>query len=165
MSLPPPMPVAEYAPRYQKPPTDDAGHLKLLAIFHFVVAGMAALFGSFPLIHVGIGVAIVTGNMNFPQQPTGSNAQPFDERWIGWMFIAMGGLFVLAGWTIAVLSLISGFQIKNRRGRMFSLVVAGVMCVFFPIGTTLGVFTIMVLVRDSVKGLYAEKQQPTAETA
>ena len=34
------------------------------------------------------------------------------------------------------------------------MVVAGVACTFAPLGTALGVFTIIVLMRDSVKELF-----------
>jgi hypothetical protein len=33
---------------------------------------------------------------------------------------------------------------------------AGINCIFIPIGTVLGVFTIIVLTRDSVKELFGE---------
>lgn len=38
---------------------------------------------------------------------------------------------------------------------MFALVVAGPDCVWIPVGTALGVFTISVLPRDSVRQSYA----------
>jgi hypothetical protein len=39
---------------------------------------------------------------------------------------------------------------------MFSLVIAGVQCMFAPFGTALGVFTIIVLTRDSVRRQYPD---------
>jgi len=56
-----------------------------------------------------------------------------------WFYIFMGGCIVLAGFT----NLISGFFILQRRGRLFSLIVAGFNCLCFPFGTVLGVFTFM----------------------
>jgi hypothetical protein len=170
MTVPPLPPIAQYAHQPPRPPpTDDEQHLKLLAIFHYVLAGVTALFGSFPIVHVAMGIAIVNGNF-FPTGPGPGNGPPFDHRWVGWMFIGMGGAFIVLAWTLAVLTLLSGLRIKNRRGRTFSMVVAGVMCAFFPLGTTLGVFTLIVLMRDSVKGLYAAGEagltaSPVAETA
>ncbi|HEX8340592.1 MAG TPA: hypothetical protein VF624_06745 [Tepidisphaeraceae bacterium] len=181
-SLPPPhLPVAQYA-HAAAAPTDDRQHLKLLAIFHYVLAGVTALFGCFPVIHVVMGVAMVSENFFPPAQgpmrgippgtgpgPLNNNAPPFDRSWFGWIFIVTGTLFILLAWTLAVLTLLSGLRIKAGRSRTFSMVVAGVMCAFFPFGTTLGVFTLIVLMRDSVKGLYAAGEAgsapPTAETA
>ena len=37
----------------------DAEHLRLLSIFHYVVAGLMALWACFPLIHLFMGVALV----------------------------------------------------------------------------------------------------------
>jgi hypothetical protein len=37
---------------------------------------------------------------------------------------------------------------------MFSIVVAGVNCLQIPFGTALGVFTMMVLLRDTVRQSY-----------
>lgn len=41
--------------------TDDLQHLKLLSIFHYVLAGITGLFSLIPLIHLFMGLAIVTG--------------------------------------------------------------------------------------------------------
>jgi hypothetical protein len=37
---------------------------------------------------------------------------------------------------------------------MFCLVMAGIACIFMPFGTALGVLTIIVLMRDSVRELF-----------
>jgi hypothetical protein len=42
----------------------------------------------------------------------------------------------------------------KRRGRIFSLIVAGLNCLCFPFGTVLGVFTFVILLRDSVVEVY-----------
>ncbi len=47
----------------------------------------------------------------------------------------------------------------HHRRRLFCLVVAGVECAFMPFGTVLGVFTIAVLMRESVKELFEPAQE------
>ncbi len=37
----------------------DLDHLRLLAIFHYVVAGLAALVACFPLIHLVMGLVFI----------------------------------------------------------------------------------------------------------
>ena len=37
-------------------------HLRLLSVFHYVVGGLAGLFACFPLIHLIMGVAMLTGS-------------------------------------------------------------------------------------------------------
>jgi hypothetical protein len=55
----------------------DEEQLKLLAVFHYVVAGLGAVFACFPLIHVAIGTMIVTnpgmlsGSARAPAPPAG----------------------------------------------------------------------------------------------
>ena len=39
-------------------------HLQLLAIFHYIVGGLAAFFACFPLIHLTIGVVMVCGGFS-----------------------------------------------------------------------------------------------------
>ena len=50
----------------------------------------------------------------------------------------------------AAVNLYSGLFLRKQTHRTFSLVVAGLDCLLIPWGTVLGVFTIVVLTRDSV---------------
>ena len=45
---------------------------------------------------------------------------------------------------------------------MFCLVMGAVECVFMPFGTVLGIFTIIVLMRESVKPLFTPNNPPQA---
>ena len=38
-----------------------AEHLRLLSIFHYIVAAIGALVSMFPVLHLAIGIAIVSG--------------------------------------------------------------------------------------------------------
>ena len=125
--------------------SQDLEHLKLLSIFHYVVAGMAALFACIPFIHFFMGLALATGAF--------SNTDPEARPMIGLAIMAFAGLFILAGWTLAVLVAFTGRNLQKRKRYTFCLVMAGVECIFVPVGTVLGVFTIIVLVRDSGKEL------------
>ena len=49
---------------------------------------------------------------------------------------------------------LAGRYLARRERYTFCLVVAGVECMFMPFGTVLGVFTIIVLSRPSVKDLF-----------
>lgn len=55
---------------------------------------------------------------------------------------------------VSVLNLLSGLFLRQRKHRTFSLVVAGLDCIQIPLGTALGVFTLIVLLRDSVRDMY-----------
>ena len=129
---------------------NDVEHLKLLAIFHYIVAAIGAMFACFPLIHVVMGVAIVVS----PEfMSNGQNGHP-PPAGFGYLFIVLGGLLTLMGWTAAVCTFVSGRFLAKRRRRMFSVVMAAILCMFMPFGTILGIFTIIVLSRESVQRLY-----------
>jgi hypothetical protein len=129
---------------------EDAEHLKLLSIFHYVLAGMTALAGCIPIIHVVLGIVMVSGSL--PTSPT----SPPPPAAFGWFFIGFGGLFILLAWTMAVLQFLTARWIAARRRRMFCFVMACIECAAIPVGTALGVFTILVLQRPSVRALFDE---------
>jgi len=131
----------------------DEQHLKLLSIFHYVLAGILAVFGSFPLIHVFLGLMFM-GMRD-------ANGPPPE---VGLMFVLMGSVFVLAGWTLAGVVFTAAQRLKRRESYMFCFVIACLECVYTPFGTVLGVFTIITLNRPSVKGLFGvEGYRPAPE--
>jgi hypothetical protein len=124
---------------------NDKEHLKLLSIFHYVVGGIMALFSCFPLIHIAIGFAMLSGAFD------GGDAPP---KFLGLFFIIFPGIMMLCGWILAVCIFIAGSKLARYRARMYCLVIAGLECIFMPFGTVLGIFTIVVLMKDSVKELF-----------
>jgi hypothetical protein len=132
----------------------DQDHLNLLSIFHFVNAGLSLMGGAFFVLFF-----VMTGAMihNAPHS-SGPQNQPPPELIpiIGLMILFMAAL-VLAS---AIVNLLSGIFIRKRKHHVFSLIVAGFNCLHFPLGTALGVFTFVVLLRDSVQRLYREAAIP-----
>ncbi len=127
---------------------EDAEHLKLLSIFYYVMAGMTALAGCLPILHVAFGIVMVSGS--FPSTPSSTPPPPA----FGWLFIGMGGLVILLAWTMAVLQFLTARWLAARRRWTFCFVMACIACVGFPLGTALGVFTILVLQRPTVRALF-----------
>lgn len=125
---------------------DKNEQLHVLAIFHWVVGGMAAVFSLFPLIHVGFGVAILRGVVD-----RGRDAPP---PFVGWILVGIGALFIAAGWSYAVLVIIAGRNLNAHRHYVYCLVVAAIETLFMPFGTILGIFTIVVLLQEPVKALF-----------
>ena len=123
----------------------DLEHLKLLSIFHYVAAGMVALVACIPFIHFFMGLAMALGAFDEGDPAT---------RPVGLGIMAFAALFIAAGWALAALMVLAGRSLAKRRRYTFCLVMGGIECLFMPVGTVLGVFTIIVLVRDSVKELF-----------
>ncbi len=142
MQAPPPLPAAA---------SDDLGQLRLLAIFHYVAAGLTALFSMFPLLHLAVGIGLVSGRLG---------ARDPDAALGGWFFIAIAGVLILTGLTLAALLALGGRSLSRRRHYTFCLVVAGVACLLMPHGTILGVFTLVVLLRPGVKAWFDPSARP-----
>jgi hypothetical protein len=124
---------------------EDLQHLKLLSIFHYVVAGISALFACFPLIHFFIGLAMAAGW--FPDTDPGA-------RVAGTFFMVIAAIFIALGFAYAVCLVIAGRSLAAQKNRTLCLVMAGLSCLFMPFGTALGIFTIIVLMRPSVQELF-----------
>jgi hypothetical protein len=76
------------------------------------------------------------------------------------LFVLIPMVVIVAGWTMAVFLAWSGRCLSRRVNYTFCLVMAGIACMFMPFGTILGVFTILVLMRPSVKALFQGARQP-----
>jgi hypothetical protein len=128
----------------------DAEHLKLLSIFHFIVAGFAVIGLGFLFLHWFMVHSIMDNPSLWKNQKGGPPPKQFFA--IFKIFYLVVGVALLLN---ALGNLISGVFLRRRIHRIFSLVVAGFNCLAFPFGTMLGVFSILVLVRDSVREVYA----------
>lgn len=131
---------------------DDRDHLRALSIAHYVYGVLMILFCVFF-------VSIFLGAMFFarsaPQQP-GNQPPPF---FFGIMAIVAIVIFSMyAGW--AIVTWLAGRYLQQRRRWLYCVVIAGLDCAWFPLGTALGVLTLIVLLRPSVKGAFDSPSPP-----
>jgi hypothetical protein len=130
-------------------PNRDREQLKLLSIFHYVVGGIAIFFSLISLPYLWIGAYLLYLPETMPS--TDGNPAPTE---IGLFFLGIGIVFLLIFLSLAICMILSGRFLAKRSRYWFSFVIAGVECLFTPFGTMLGIFTIIVLLRTSVKSLY-----------
>ena len=130
--------------------SQDEDQLRLLSIFHYVVGGITALFALFPAIYLAFGLVIVFA----PQIFHDNKGQPPPEI-LGWILIGFATVAICFAWIFAALIITAGRFLARRKHYMFCMVMAAVECIFMPFGTVLGVFTIVVLMRETVKRLFA----------
>lgn len=135
---------------------EDHSHLNSLSIAHYVVGGAMVLFSCIPLIHTAIGLSFILGG-----EESAAHPEQGPPRLFGWMFFLLGLCFFLLGQAVSIAIIASGRFLRRRENYMFSFVLACIACFFVPVGTILGVFTIIVLSRDSVKELYKEQKKLT----
>jgi hypothetical protein len=165
-----------------KPDKQLEQNLHLLAIFHYVVAGFLALmvcfsilyaafawnmFSSFPVTVPPFEEVQVTTYEEYGQA---ISQEDYDERvaryaapeqiFAGFRtmmitILLLNGLF----WGgICLMTALSGYFIQQRQRRVFSIVTAAVNCIYFPFGTVLGVFTIILLNKSETIDLYNAKR-------
>src|SRR5947207_14980123 len=127
----------------------DKEHLQLLAIFHYVAAGLAAMLSFFPLLY-----SVVGGFLLYAAHHPGSGNQEPPPAVLGWVFIVLGALFFLAGATMAICILIAGRSLALCKRYSFALVMACIQCLFLSFGSILGVFTRVVLSRVPFEALF-----------
>ncbi len=142
----------EYAPSIGNQRKTDQDHLTLLWIFH-LVCGVLALLG---ILFVAGHFAIMQTVLNDPQiwKQHGAGGLPRE------MFGIMIGIYAVIAFFMVVYGVLNGLSawgIRARKWRTFSLVVAGLNCLQIPLGTALGICTILVLSRDSVRELYGSQ--------
>jgi|GEM_PF-2627054 len=84
------------------------------------------------------------------------SSDPFPDEFFGFLkvFYVLGALAIIAA---AVVHFLSAVWIKKRKNRVFSIVVAAISLANTPFGTALGVCTLIVLLRESVKWQYDQK--------
>ena len=126
----------------------NAENLRLLGVFHYVVAAFAALFSMIPVIHLAVGtgmtlVALLTNDKEL-----------FPLAIVGSVFIVFATCFILAGLTFAACLVLAGRFLQQRKHYNFCLFMAGFACIFMPFGTILGVFTIITLMKQEVKAMF-----------
>ena len=114
------------------------------------IAGLAIFGILFLLVHYALFSAFISNPKLSANQASGGLSPAEFFGYFKWFYLVMGVWFAGSG----ILNVISGFCIRARRHRCFSMFVSGVNCLHLPLGTVLGVFTLIVLVRNSIRDLY-----------
>ncbi len=149
-SLPPTLPIPS------DPIEQTRANIRLLAIFHYVVGGLVALFALFPIFHLAMGLFLLFWDIpDIPDDPElGDIDEVFPVRMMGGMFTGVAALIILIGEAFAVCIIIAGRRLVQYRSHTYCLVIAGLLCSVMPFGTALGVFTIIVLIKPEAKALF-----------
>ena len=132
----------------------DLEHLKLLGIFHYIWGALACVVGLIGVVYVLIGIVA----LNSPASSSEDSASP---AVLGGIFIGIGIFLFLVCEIYGILTIMAGGKYrKHQGGYWFCFVLAVITCLNVPIGTVLGVFSIMVLNRPTVKALFRGEALP-----
>lgn len=135
----------------------DLDHLKLLGILHTVWGVLAILFGLlFGIMYVGIGVATATSNT--------TDESGMSSGTVGGILVVLGIVFIVAATIYGILMYIAGAKLRKQRSYGFCFFVAILDLLGFP-SIILGIFTLIVLSRPTVKELFKGGAIPPEATA
>lgn len=122
-------------------------YLEVLAIAHYVYAALIALVALAMLLMASIGLmGFAGGGMHM-----GSGVERGLAGCLPSAFIGLAFLVVIA---MAVVNFLVGRWLKQRRQWMAIIVVSVLNALNVPLGTVLGVITIVVLVGDDVRAAF-----------
>ena len=131
----------------------DEEHLRLLSIFYYIKGGITifgSLFVGFYFLFI-LFISRISSQRNLPDYDYYSE-MPFDI--FKFMGLIMGTLFLLLV-IFGILQIVCGYYLRKRRNRLFIFVIAIIQLIEIPYGTILGIFSIMVLSRITVKELFS----------
>jgi len=129
----------------QAVPSDE--HLRLLSLFHYLWAGC----GIFGLAFIALHYSFMSSMMD-PARMGGAGQPPPPEMMDMMRFMYVG--FALYGITTMVLNVLAAMWIRTRTNWTFCMVVAGINCISIPLGTVLGVFTLVLLGKDAARARF-----------
>ena len=149
----------------ERPNAEDVEHLSALSIGHFILSGVA-LLGAVPTLLYGVAGAKLMDefgsdvSMAMGDIPGQTGVDPFGgspDAMLQDLSALVTSLIVAAvvlTVVTAVYLFVVGWQIRKRRWWTFCYLTGWGECLMFPFGTILGIFTILVLSRASVKRLF-----------
>jgi hypothetical protein len=123
----------------------DENNLNTLSLFHYILGAITALGSFVYIIHIVLGVLFIVNTFKGPNAPPEA---------IGFLFVVLGSLALLFGLTVGILMIIAGRKLRRHVSRTFCIAVAAIECLLTPLGTILGVFTIVTLMKESVIALF-----------
>jgi|YelNatPaOPRAMG01_1025707.scaffolds.fasta_scaffold34832_5 hypothetical protein len=127
-------------------------HLKLLTIFHTILGILIIFTSSIFIIHTVFGLMMFLHPSSFGGP--GKNQPPPS---FGLIFFLIGGLVVLGGWSLGALTIYAGQCIRMRKKYTFIQVIEALLCFFVtPLGTALGIFTLLTLNQPTVKAMFGK---------
>lgn len=135
----------------------DSKHLHVLAVFHFVSAGLALLNTAYLAVVIAA-LKLSPGLIHHTALQPGNEISPAELATLtalldlGVWFVAIA---IISTLVYGTLNVVAAFDMLKRRRRTLSMTTAALNCLSVPVGTTLGIFTLIVLSRDSVCQLYA----------
>ena len=82
------------------------------------------------------------------------NAEDEGIKVVGGIMAGFGAVVFLLASTFAILMIVAGRSLQKRKRYRLCMIVAGLSCLMIPVGTILGVFTLIVLQRPAIAAAF-----------
>jgi len=126
----------------------DNEHLNLLSLFHLISGIFTLAYSVFMALYFGF----ITLILNMGHKLDAANSDfPFEFMNVI-MFIFT--IVLLIAIVLGIAKIFCSKFIRQKTNRVFCIIISCIECFSFPYGTLLGVLSIMVLNRNSVKEIY-----------
>lgn len=127
----------------------DKEHLDILGIIFYIKAGIAA-FMSFIMMLYAIFFNLLINDGGIFECFPNDTPKFIDPEIIPVVFASISAGFICMMFLVTLLLFLTGRFLRSSRHRIFCFIMA-ILCLFsMPWGTVLGIFTLIVLNRDSV---------------
>jgi hypothetical protein len=126
----------------------DESDLNTLSILHYCWTGLLGC-GSLGMVAYFLMIAAVVADA-----PSGPHGHPHDQEIVAGVMGGMGVVMGILMIPLFVCHLLAAAGLRNRSRYTLALVMSGMACLSVPLGTGLGIWTILVLQRPSVKALF-----------
>jgi hypothetical protein len=120
--------------------------IRLLSILHYVFGGLTVFTSLLPLIHIGMGIFMTSGKL-----PAASAQEAEILNMVGGLFIGIGSVVVLIGMICGICTILAGRYLGQYKNHTFCFIIACIECINVPLGTALGIYTIITLNKPEVK--------------
>jgi hypothetical protein len=125
-------------------------NLRLLAIFHFVYAGVVFLGSLVPTVW------LLMASLWWPElaSEAGRDGDAGAVAASSALGAALVGTGILLAWVWAAVLVFAGQSLLTARRHTFCMVVAAIACLNLPLGTVLGVVSLILLNREETRRLF-----------
>jgi len=131
----------------------DNEHLKLLSLFHYIFGGIILAYAFFIIlqfIFLFYFLETFLRNSSFNTFTSNNDFDPLIFKFILYIGITFFIIMLIGG----ILEILSGKFIKARKNRTFSYIIAILNLLSIPYGSILGIMTLTVLGRNTIKEMY-----------
>ena len=127
----------------------DTQTLKTLSIFWYILAAIQALAGCIAFFPIGFGLLAIVGGASSGRSDDAAAGGIF-----GGAFACFGFFFLIIWWGTAFLNFTVARSLPARKKKTLCFVMACLVCLGFPLGTLLGVFTLITLNKPPISASF-----------